>query len=358
MRRPVSAALFLLATLVAGAGAASAQTSAQCYWDDLECRTVEGGLAAASPGQIDTVADAITGTRARFETHFGRPAPQVAVVEGTGRLDALRAQLETDGYPAALPWITRAQKEDLKTAAIRKQVVDQLPPGTPDAVINAAVQQALSKISKVSGESEDEIAAAKASEASALNHEIGHVLFMEAYWPDRESSGGKHYGGPAPDWFDETAALLMEDDSMQQGRWDRLLDTYAEPDGFIPLDQLFSMQHPLLAAVQAYRGKDGATGSQTGAIVITGEEADRLLKAADIPDPELYYRQGLGLARYMMETSGNPAIFGAIAKGLASGETMESWLAADGAAAGLPGTVEALEAAFLDWLSTNAADRP
>ncbi len=208
MQRPVSAALFLLATLVAGAGAASAQTSAQCYWDDLECRTVEGGLAAASPGQIDTVADAITGTRARFETHFGRPAPQVAVVEGTGRLDAQRAQLETDGYPAALPWITRAQKEDLKTAAIRKQVVDQLPPGTPDAVINGAVQQALSKISKVSGESEDEIAAAKASEASALNHEIGHVLFMEAYWPDRESSGGKHYGGPAPDWFDETAALL------------------------------------------------------------------------------------------------------------------------------------------------------
>ena len=80
-------------------------------------------------------------------------------------------------------------------------------------------------------------------------------------------------------------------------------------------------------------GKDGATGRQTGAIVITGEEADRLLRAADIPDPELFYRQGLGLARYMMETSGNPAIFGAIAEGLASGETMESWLAADGAAA-------------------------
>jgi len=48
-----------------------------------------------------------------------------------------------------------------------------------------------------------------------------------------------------------------------------------------------------------------------------------------------------------------PAILGTIARAFAKGMSFDDWLAADGAAHGLPSSQQAFGAAFLPWLARN-----
>lgn len=73
-----------------------------------------------------------------------------------------------------------------------------------------------------------------------LPHEIGHDLFIRFLVPRR---GVDEYGGAAPDWLDEMAAIACEDAAgvaVRRGEARR----HAAEGRLIPLDRLLSMQHP------------------------------------------------------------------------------------------------------------------
>ncbi len=76
--------------------------------------------------------------------------------------------------------------------------------------------------------------------AHVLPHEIGHDLFIRFLVPRR---GVDEYGGAAPDWLDEMAAIACEDAAGVAARREEARRHAAE-GRLIPLDRLLSMQHP------------------------------------------------------------------------------------------------------------------
>jgi hypothetical protein len=73
-----------------------------------------------------------------------------------------------------------------------------------------------------------------------LRHEIGHDLFMRFVMPRTRDD---EYGGDAPDWLDEMAAVAFEDEAeTATRRGDARLRV--EHGTLIPLARLLSMTHP------------------------------------------------------------------------------------------------------------------
>jgi hypothetical protein len=179
-----------------------------------------------------------------------------------------------------------------------------------------------------------------------LRHELGHVWFVAAFWPARSSSSAPadgHYGGPAADWLDESAAILLESEEATAHRRSGLREWLAaNPGRMRPLDELFTMTHPLLedAAVAAAQADAGAEGSAIVRVELGPTEHDD-----DCP----FYEQCRSLADYLLATAGK-RVFASIAAGAARGEDMARWLAAEGPSLGLPATNASLQAAWLAWL--------
>lgn len=73
-----------------------------------------------------------------------------------------------------------------------------------------------------------------------MSHEIGHVIFIKYLVP---SSGKLEYGGKAPDWLDEMAALAFEGSKGAEER-QRFAVKLALNGALIPVKKLFSMTHP------------------------------------------------------------------------------------------------------------------
>jgi hypothetical protein len=78
------------------------------------------------------------------------------------------------------------------------------------------------------------------SEIQVLRHEIGHNLFIRFLIPNTRAN---QYGGDAPDWLDEMAAVSFEDsDSRALRRCE--LSLYARTSGLLPFKRFLSMAHP------------------------------------------------------------------------------------------------------------------
>ncbi len=82
--------------------------------------------------------------------------------------------------------------------------------------------------------------AGKEPSTDLFAHEIGHVIFTRFLVAD---SRGDQYGGDAPDWLDEMAALAFEaGDEVHRRR--AIAKYYGANKALIPLSKLLSMPHP------------------------------------------------------------------------------------------------------------------
>jgi hypothetical protein len=79
-----------------------------------------------------------------------------------------------------------------------------------------------------------------APEINILRHEIGHSLFIRFLIP---SSQAIQYGGDAPDWLDEMAAVSFEATKDRAIRRCEL-SLYARTSGLLPFKRFLSMKHP------------------------------------------------------------------------------------------------------------------
>lgn len=294
---------------------------------------------------VRAMTEDIDAARAIYRRHFGRLPPRGAVVSaGTQRSVDVEEDrsLRAAGARWVLPWIDAADRDRALEPKIRAAIAQQMP-GMSQEAVDAAVARALA--SAGGGEP-----GADTSIRSALRHELGHKWLIADRWPrldeaEAVSRTDSHYGGPAPDWLDETAAVLMEDAAMTARRRDLFgaIRRGVEPgERVVALAEFVTMDHPLAARVRTQIDrKPGAS-----VMVVSGEEASRLAAGS-----RAFYAQARVFADYLIERSGRPDVFAAIADAAADEQDFASWLGRHGADYRLPATLPALERDWRDWLA-------
>ncbi len=309
---------------------------------------------------VRTMTEDVEVARELYRTYFGRLPPLGAVVSA-GTQHAVGAKeerrLRSAGAHWVLPWIDAADRNRALEPKIREAITQKMS-GMPQEAIDAEVARALA--SATGGE-----AGADTSMRSALRHELGHKWLIVDRWPrfDEEEAAKRtdsHYGGPAPDWLDETAAVLMEDATMTERRRELFgaIRRGGEPgERIVALAEFVTMDHPLAARLRALPdakpdAKSGAkpdakSGAKSGSSVriISGEEGRQLAAGA-----RAFYSQARVFADYLIARGGRPDVFASIADAAADGQDFASWLGRHGAEYGLPVTLPALERDWLDWL--------
>ncbi|CAN1554647.1 hypothetical protein MCEREM21A_02338 [Sphingomonadaceae bacterium] len=124
---------------------------------------------------------------------------------------------------------------------------------------------------------------------SSMQHEIGHEVFIRYLAPP---SGRAEYGGQAPDWLDEMAAIVFEDKAATE---DRRLSAvlYNKRKRLIPVSRLFAMRHP-----------EWVDKAQLSAPVVIDTSR---------PDSQPYYATVRVLLDYLLHKTGDSRIIASLA---------------------------------------------
>jgi hypothetical protein len=324
-----------------------------CARDTTECLISNAGVVIGKPGYIDGFENSIASAAKKFEHYFGAKAPQTAVIMGTV-ISTEERETISEQYSVVMPWLTSKDRADTIKNKIRESIKAQQP-NLEGAALEAVVEQAHKSASAQSqslGQS-DEI------NQGALAHELGHLFFIRTFWPgdnldvsDVNSDEVDRYGGPAPDWLDEMAAVLMENEQLTETR-NSILTRRTEGVNELALwdfDSYFQMTHPVFEQAKDIiraRQKSADGRAQGGVVVLTAAD---IPKREDDRNPVMFYAQSRGFANYMIEKTGNERIFAEIASHIAGGGAMESWLKSAKGQYGIAANIGDLEADFRNWL--------
>lgn len=281
---------------------------------------------------------------ALFERHFEQPPvpTAIATVPVTAELSL---SLDKAGYRATLPWVGEAQIVE----QVRRQVGARLDEDTVRALVAQHVE--------------------RLRQNKPVTHELGHVWLIAGYWPDArrpadaEPPRELRYGGPGPDWLDELAAVATEGPRLIDARRSSFRKRVA--GGRLPsLESWLTTAHPLLRTIEANRQllASGATTGESAVTVLSGDAARALIEQATPPaddptrgiTPTMFYDIARGMVDFLDAHADRPP-YDALARHIAAGGTLASWLAADGESYGLPATVPAFEDAFRTWAAASAA---
>jgi len=310
--------------------------------DGRTCVQTSAGLVVAgSRERAEHLAILADEGEKRFQARFRVPVPSYAVVEMVGQSvePRLDASLDARGVKWRLPWLSEAATSEAYRASIERAVMAKA------QTMGLGAEQTAALVRSALAQQADKFApeALRAKEASALPHELGHGWLTKAFWPKAVTGSSDHYGGPAPDWLDETAAILMEDDALANSRRRQFAAIYRGADTaakarLIDLSSFLSGGHPALPKIDL-------AGATAGVRVLTGAEAAGIVAAANG-----FYLQARVFADYVLARSGQPDAFRSAADAFASGRTLADWLASDGARLHLPTTVASVQADWEAWL--------
>ena len=299
-RRGVAAAVALSAATIG----INAQGTPK--WEHFATESYE--LYAPTTADIEQARPELEFAAAQFRKYFGVTAPKIAVVLSNDQRGALPvvADVVEKGLPV-LNWLT-----DAAWASQHGGVVTH-------------------------------------SESHILPHEACH-LFLVTYVNGKMTkaqAGAKapsHYGHPqVPDWFDEGVASLCERPDMQERRRAKLKDNLANR---MPLDELFTMPHPLAGGipVRSVAGGPPPTtmkpGTRVGAVTFSASQLPQEMVAKAVT----FYAQVFSVIEYLSRVAA-PESMRVIADRMAAGATTRQALAD---VKGLP-AADALEGA---WLAT------
>lgn len=280
-----------------------------------------------------------------FFRYFGHRAVPSAIVPGGVIATELGQQIEAAGFDVALPWLSAADRDMLRDAAIREQVLaqtQQLAPEQREAMIKLALAKARQAVGGASSKM-------PATQQGALTHELGHMWFKAAFQPGSQETQAKAdhgYGGWAPDWLDETAAILLENSELRGAR--REAFRTAATEDLYPLGEFLTMTHPALASAQRLAAKfEDSEGTGSRAIVLSGDEADAFLAESKAGDPSVFYAQTQGFIDFVFALTDDERTFAHLARALSEGRGFEQWLADH---PDLPDSIEALQEGWARWL--------
>lgn len=142
--------------------------------------------------------------------------------------------------------------------------------------------------------------------AHVLPHEIGHDIFIRFLAP---RTGSADYGGGAPDWLDEMAAMAFEPAegvAMRRAEAQR----HAERGALIPLERLLAMPHPEWSA----RGEAPA-----------GDSAVSEPGSSETP---AYYATVRALFDYLVDRTRDERVIRLLTEQVRAGAPLDRWLLA------------------------------
>jgi len=357
----MSALVLLLTTTAASAALLHASDSlcarALSATPELSCAVAGRGVALAeTQEEAERLAGYARAGEVRFAARFGHVIAPYAVLSTPPAPD--RAALRAAGFVHALPWpapraFDEAARHSIEQGTRRFAASQNMDPARTEEV----VARALSQI--------PDARAQAALDAGMVPHELGHLWFTAVFWPEHaeaEPDAPRHYGGPGPDWLDEAAAVVLEDDPTAAQRRDQFralmkgetVPSVGPIDGralLLDLPGLLSREHPGLARAVAVAPEVAASGGV--GVSFTPAGAGPRPAALD----RVFYIQTRVFADYLIQTSGRPTILADIALALAAGRTFEAWLAAEGAALGLPPSTTELQKSWSDYAMSVQADQ-
>lgn len=328
-----------------------------------QCADAPNGVVLAATADRAAVLAAIAAQgEARFARHFDRSPPRYALIEGDGAFDAAVGDaLAAAGYVWRFPWLSAKAQSDGMAASVRRAVearakAQGMTAEATEAMVTAALAQ---QQARQSPEAIDR------RERGVVPHELGHGWYMRGWWPEVPKVEGakSQYGGPGPDWMDEVAAVLMEDDVLtaerRSGFASRLEAGGSERERLLDLKTFLTTDHPMAdrALDIARSSSPGATAPQAGAPVrisrvgvMSGEEA-RSLAASGL----LFYLQSRSFADYLIERAGPSRAFVTAADTFAAGGTTADWLARHGASLGIATDIDTLQSDWQAWVAARGA---
>ncbi|MFH8654909.1 hypothetical protein ACH37Y_19645 [Sphingomonas paucimobilis] len=169
--------------------------------------------------------------------------------------------------------------------------------------------------------------------AYLLRHEIGHDLFVRYLVP---STRADQYGGDAPDWLDEMAAVAFEGEELRLVRR-RAAVRYVKEKALIPLQRFLTMTHPEMAAKSIPVSPDGTM---------------RVFEAVSDETPK-FYAMASAFYDFLVTRTGNPAIVAELATAVRRGQPIERWLLTRIGHDKESDGIQALNADFLAWIATD-----
>lgn len=168
--------------------------------------------------------------------------------------------------------------------------------------------------------------------AYLLRHEIGHDLFIRYLVPSTRSV---QYGGDAPDWLDEMAAVAFEGDVLRASRR-RAAAGYAREAKLIPLRRFLTMIHPEMEA-----------GS-----IPSADQQVAVFEAVSDETPQ-FYAMACAFYDFLVNRTENVAIVAELAGAFRNGEKLDEWLLARTGQGDRASGIEALNADFLAWIASD-----
>jgi hypothetical protein len=288
------------------------------------CAASRHGVALAeTQAEADRLlAEAVAG-EARFLAAFGRdPTPYaVYVFDNPAAIASAAATLRQIGLTSTLPVPSAASLAERRARIAAAGA--HLPPGA----------KVITRAPASSDEPRD------VADPDKIPHELGHLWYQQLFWAGAARPAGDRYGGAAPDWLDEVAAILMESDTRAAIHRHRFSDGRdADPERArnippeIALAEFVTMPHPASASLPE-PGK-----APIGPIRVTSA-------------PSLFYAQARVFADYLIQRSGDSRIFAAISQAMQGGQSFADWVAQSGTKHKLPPTLAAMDADWQGWLT-------
>ena len=160
---------------------------------------------------------------------------------------------------------------------------------------------------------------------SALRHELGHLFFLTMIIPNLRKS---QYGGDAPDWLDEAAAMAAETERVTAMRRAAFAEQ-VRAGRLKPASAFLRDAHPVIGAPAMAAAIAAARSRQRGVPVYLEMRIEQLgLTQERIRD---FYTQSRATLDYFVERTRDPRILARIARdirdtGHPTGWTRRSWL--------------------------------
>ncbi|PCI53247.1 MAG: hypothetical protein COB36_12440 [Alphaproteobacteria bacterium] len=318
-----------------------------CNQTVLACLTGEYSLIIGPSGQVETYAGLIEEAEKRYAKTFKAPRTKSVLFLSSTVSQDDRQILKDSGYEVLLPWVSGIARQAMARDAIRVQIKSRNSDAN-DAEIETMTEAMLQRAGLGLGVN---------AERGAIAHEFAHMWFIKNNWPQSEDESededqdARQYGSAGPDWLDEMAAVLSENDFLTAQRREATKEIVDKGnlEAFWPLETYFTMEHPIFKQALAMLKARGDLKDGMNVVMLTADEARGLDPEGGRKSPH-FYAQSRAFADFMIETSKTPFVFDRIAHALGTGMTMEAWLSENGQEYGLKTNVPDLQKQWELWL--------
>lgn len=297
--------------------------------DEQGCAASDRGWVFAPIPELVAAVGALDEAVSRFESAFGRAAPKVVLLLGDDPGPSLLQIIRDRGAVSAV-WPSAAQTRTLVRQALKAQLASLGGANSPEG--EARLNAVLTRFDA------QQPTSPSAVEVGTYQHEIGHAVFAAVFYRNAAPADG--YGTPAPDWLDEAAAIVVENQALNEARRAR----YSARDSAVcrPLASLFSTRHP-----QSSTG--GVRGTVTVRVAVGPPTSEQ---GKEVSETAAFYMRVRAFLDYL--ESVRPRVFPAFADAVSGGMDVEMALrrvrdeTGDG-----PGAIAQLQAEYEQWLATN-----